>query len=246
MTGRLNGKRVVVTAAAQGIGRAVAERALEEGAEVFASDLNAAGLAGLEGAECALLDATDTAAVSEYMAGLPGIDGVVHAVGYVHQGTLEECGPEDWRRTMTITLDSAYSVLRAALPRMTEAGGSIVTIASVVSSVKGLPKRAAYGAAKAGVIGLTKSVAADYLRHGIRANAVCPGTVETPSLHDRIDALAEEFGSREKALAFFLDRQPTGRLGTSGEIAGLCAYLLADESALITGQALSIDGGITV
>ncbi|MEM1065878.1 MAG: SDR family oxidoreductase [Pseudomonadota bacterium] len=243
---RLTGKRVVVTAAAQGIGRAVAERALEEGAEVYASDLNEAGLAGLDGALCAKLDGTDHDAVAAYIAGLPGLDGVVHAVGYVHQGTLMECGPEDWRRTMTITLDSAYHLLHAALPRLMAQGGSIVTIASVVSSIKGLPKRAAYGAAKAGVIGLTKSVAADYLRHGIRANAVCPGTVETPSLHERIDALAEEFGSREKAMAFFLDRQPTGRMGTAAEIAGLCAYLLADESALITGQALSIDGGITV
>ena len=246
MSGSLSGKTIVVTASSQGIGRAVAELLVSQGAEVHASDLNGVVLADLEGAQTAILDATDPGAVAGYFADFERIDGLVHCVGYVHQGTLEECGPEDWRRSMSITLDSAYFVLGAAVPRMKAHGGSIVTIASVVSSIKGLPRRAAYGAAKAGVIGLTKSVAADYLSHGIRCNAVCPGTVDSPSLRERMDELAAAFGSREKAEAFFLDRQPTGRLGRPEEIAGLCAYLLSDQSALVTGQALSIDGGITI
>ncbi len=243
---RLAGKIAVVTAAGQGIGRAVAERLRDEGAAVFASDLDAQAVASIDGVRAAGLDATDEARVTAYFADFERIDILVHCVGYVHQGTIEECAPEDWRRSMTISLDSAYLVLRAALPRMKTSGGSIVTIASVASSLKGFPRRAAYGAAKAGVIGLTKAVAVDYLKHGIRANAVCPGTVDSPSLRARIDDLAETMGSREAARAFFIDRQPTGRFGTPAEIAGLCAYLASDESALITGQAVAIDGGIMI
>ncbi len=241
----LTGKTAVVTAAGQGIGRAVAERLVADGATVFASDLSPDLLEGL-GCETAGLDATDAMAVAAYFANIPRIDILAHCVGYVHQGTIEECSPDDWRRSMSISLDSAYNVLASAIPQMKSYGGSVITIASVASSIKGFPRRAAYGAAKGGVIGLTKAIASDYLQHGIRANAVCPGTVDSPSLQARIDDLAETLGSREKAEAFFLDRQPSGRLGTPEEIAGLCAYLASDESKLITGQALAIDGGIMI
>ncbi|MDJ1018258.1 MAG: SDR family oxidoreductase [Paracoccaceae bacterium] len=245
-TMRLKNKTAVVTAAGQGIGRATAERLRDEGASVFASDLQPALLDDFDGVDKAGLDATDPDAVAAYMARFERIDVLVHAVGYVHQGTIEECSLEDWRRSATITLDSAFHVLSAAIPKMKEHGGSIVCIASVVSSIKGLPKRAAYGAMKAGVIGLTKSVACDYLPFGIRCNAVCPATVDTPSLRMRIDELAEQMGDRSKAEEFFIQRQPTGRFGTPEEIAGLCAYLASEESNLITGQAISIDGGIMI
>ena len=245
-TRRLEGRIALVTAAGQGIGRAVAERLHAEGAEVHASDIEPGGLAGLDVASVERVDATDAAAFADYAARFERVDALVHAVGHVHQGTLEECGPEDWRRSMRVTLDSAYVVLGAVVPRMKARGGSIVTIASVVSSIKGFPRRAAYGAAKAGVIGLTKSVAADYLAAGIRANAVCPGTVSSPSLHERIAELADQLGDPEAALAFFVDRQPSGRFGTPEEIAGVCAFLLSDDGAFVTGQAINVDGGITV
>jgi 2-keto-3-deoxy-L-fuconate dehydrogenase len=244
--GRLSGRVAVVTAAGQGIGRAIAERLAAEGAEVHASDIDAGHLATLDAAGRAQLDATDLAAVARYFEGFSRIDVLVHAVGYVHQGTIEDCSPDDWRRSMTITLDSAYHVLGQAIPQMKAQGGSIITIASLASSVKGFPKRAAYGAAKAGVIGLTKAVAADYLPLRIRANAICPGTVDSPSLHARIEDLATRMGSREQAMKFFIDRQPAGRFGTPQEIAGLAAFLASDDSAFMTGQAINIDGGITI
>jgi 2-keto-3-deoxy-L-fuconate dehydrogenase len=246
VAGRLGGRVAVVTAAGQGIGRAIAERLAAEGAEVHASDLNAGLLTSLEVAGRTALDATDLAAVTSYFAGFERVDVLVHAVGFVHQGTIEECAPEDWRRSMAITLDSAYHVLGQAIPRMKTHGGSIITIASVASSVKGFPRRAAYGAAKGGVIGLTKAVAADYLGHGIRANAICPGTVDSPSLRNRIEELAGKMGSREGALKFFIDRQPAGRFGTPEEIAALAAFLASDDSVFMTGQSVNIDGGITI
>jgi len=243
---RLKGRTAVVTAAGQGIGRAIAERLAAEGAAVHASDLNAGPLASLDVTGRTALDATDLSAVTRYFAAFDRIDILVHAVGFVHQGTIEECAPEDWRRSMAITLDSAYHVLGQAIPRMKQHGGSIITIASVASSVKGFPKRAAYGAAKGGVIGLTKAVAADYLSHRIRANAICPGTVDSPSLRTRIDELAEKIGSKDAALAFFIDRQPAGRFGTPDEIAALAAFLASDDSVFMTGQSINIDGGITI
>lgn len=242
----LAGKTAVVTAAGQGIGRAIADRLAADGATVHATDLNADLLFDFEGGHTAALDATDQAAVDAYFDALGQIDVLVHAVGYVHQGTIEECTAAEWKQSVSITLDSAFHVLGAAVPHMKTNGGSVITIASVVGSIKGFPRRAAYGATKAGVIGLTKSVAADYLTYGIRANAICPGTVDSPSLRQRMDALAETLGSREEAEAFFLDRQPSGRLGTPEEIAGLAAYLANDQSALITGQAIAIDGGIMI
>ena len=213
---------------------------------MHASDLNADGLEDLEGVRAARLDATDRDAVTAYFDGFERVDALVHAVGYVHQGTIEECAPADWERSVAVTLTSAYNVLGAAVPRMKARGGSIVTIASVVSSTKGFPRRAAYGATKAGVIGLTKSIAADYVAEGIRANAVCPGTVQSPSLDERIAELALTLGSDEKAREFFVSRQPAGRFGTGAEIAALCALLASDEGAFINGQLVNIDGGITI
>lgn len=243
---RLKGRIAVVTAAGQGIGRAVAERLVAEGAEVYATDLNPTTIASLGGARADTLDATDRAAVSAYFAQFSRIDVLVHAVGYVHQGTIEECGPADWRRSIDITLDSAYHVMRGAIPKMKTAGGSIITIGSVASSIKGFPRRAAYGAAKGGVIALTKAVAADYVGSRIRANSVCPGTVESPSLDQRIEELGKTMGSKEAAYQSFVSRQPLGRLGTVDEIAGICAFLASDEGSFITGQAINVDGGITI
>lgn len=243
---RLIGRIALVTAAGQGIGRATAERLAAEGAQVHASDRNADLLQDLAVASTTALDATDGAAVAAYAARFDRVDVLVHAVGYVHHGNIESCTPEDWRRSMTISLDSAYIVLGAVIPKMKAQGGSVITIASVASSIKGFPNRAAYGAAKGGVIGLTKACAADYLTQRIRFNAVCPGTVDSPSLRDRIASLAETLGSPEAALKYFIDRQPAGRFGETDEIAALCAFLASDDSKFITGQAINIDGGITI
>lgn len=243
---RLVGKTAVVTAAAQGIGRAVAERLRDEGATVHASDLNGSGLATLQGVRTEVLDATDPAAVDAYFSGFERIDALVHAVGYVHQGSIEECALEDWRRSTLITLDSAYLVLRAAIPKMKAHGGSVTTIGSVASSIKGFPKRAAYCAAKGGVIGLTKAVAADTIADGIRCNCVCPGVVDSPSLRGRIAELAENLGSEEEARRFYIDRQPSGRFGTPEEVAALCAFLASEDGAFVNGQAINVDGGITI
>jgi 2-keto-3-deoxy-L-fuconate dehydrogenase len=246
LTRRLGGKIALVTAAGQGIGRAVAERLAAEGAEVHVSDINGAALDGLDVASATQVDATDAEAVAAWVAPFGRIDALVHAVGYVHHGNIETTTPEDWRRSMTITLDSAFVVLKAVVPRMKAQGGSITTIASVAGSTKGFPNRTAYGAAKGGVIGLTKACAADYLRHGIRCNAVCPGTVDSPSLQGRIADLAASMGGIEAARKMFLDRQPSGRLGTPQEIAGICAYLASDDGVFMTGQVINVDGGITI
>lgn len=244
--GRLAGRIAVVTAAGQGIGRGVAERLMTEGAAIHASDINVGLLGTLDGAVTTRLDATDHAAVADYFAGFARVDILVHAVGYVHQGTIEECTPEDWRRSVNITLDSAYNVIAGVIPKMKAGGGSIINIGSVASSIKGFPRRAAYGAAKGGVIGLTKAVAADYVSHGIRCNSVCRGTVASPSLEERIDALAKTLGTKEDAHRAFISRQPAGRFGTVEEVAALCAFLASDEAAFITGQAINVDGGITI
>ena len=245
-TERLSGKIALVTAAGQGIGRAIAERLIAEGAEVHASDLNGALLDGLPAASVSALDATDEAAVNAWAARFARVDALVHCVGYVHHGNIEECSPADWRRSMTITLDSAYLVIRAVVPKIKTHGGSVTTIASVASSTKGFPKRLAYGAAKAGVIGLTKACAADYLVDKVRFNAVCPGTVDSPSLRGRIEELAKTLGSVEVARKMFIDRQPAGRLGTPEEIAGICAFLASDDGVFMTGQIVNVDGGITI
>jgi 2-keto-3-deoxy-L-fuconate dehydrogenase len=244
--GRLAGKLALVTAAGQGIGRAVAERLAAEGAEVHASDINGTVLSGLGVTTTSVVDATDATSVAAWAGRFSQVDALVHAVGYVHHGSVETCTPDDWRRTMTITLDSAYVVLNAVIPRMKARGGSVTLIASVAGSTKGFANRAAYGAAKGGVIGLMKACAADYLQFGIRCNAVCPGTVDSPSLQGRIADLAESVGGLDAARKVFLDRQPSGRLGRPDEIAGMCAFLASDDGSFVTGQAINIDGGITI
>lgn len=245
---RLVCKRVLVTAAAQGIGRACADRFVKEGARVVAIDIDAAALKTLEGMEAAHgLDGTDANAVATLLAGQPAFDAVVHCIGMVDHGTVLDCDLHSWRRSFAVNVESFLHVLHAVLPAMvTAGGGSVVSIASVASSLKGLPNRAAYGASKAAVIGLTKSVAADFVSKGIRCNAVCPGTIVSPSLLGRVDDLGREVGGADKAMEMFVARQPMGRLGTAEEVAALCLYLASDESCFVTGQAFAIDGGITI
>ncbi len=243
----LTGKRILVTAAAAGIGRAIAIQAAAAGARVLATDIDEAGLGEIasDAIVTAPLDATDSAAVQELVGGEAAFDGLAHAVGFVHHGTILDCEPNEWRRSFQINVDSMYNVLRSALPRMVEAGGgSIVSIASVASSLKGIINRAVYGATKAAMIGLTKSVAVDYVDKNIRCNTICPGTVESPSLQQRMRDLGEEVGGYDTARAAFIARQPMGRLGTPSEIARLAIYLLSDDAAYTTGQAHVIDGGI--
>lgn len=246
MGDRLRGKTALITAAAQGIGRAVAIAFAREGASVIATDVNEAklrDLAGTPGIETRRLDVTDDAAVAALVAEVPTPKVLVNCAGFVHHGTILECRPDDWRFSFDLNVRSMYVVTRAALPRMLDAGGgSIVNIASVASSVKGVPNRFVYGATKAAIIGLTKSIAVDFVARGIRCNAVCPGTVDTPSLGDRINAAADPVQAKRD----FIARQPMGRLGRPEEVADLCVYLGSDEAQFVTGQALIIDGGLAI
>jgi len=250
VAGRLQGKLAFVTAAGQGIGRAIAEAFANEGAKVIASDLDAGKLTGLK-AETFALDATKTDAVNALAAkvlkefGTPNI--VANCVGWVHQGTILECDEADWDRSFDINVKSMHRVLRAFVPAMLKnGGGSIINIASVASSVRGLPARYAYGATKAAVIGLTKAMAADFIRQGIRVNAICPGTIQSPSLDGRIETNAKKSGKSLQAVREdFIARQPIGRLGTVEEIAAGAVFLASDESSYYTGQTLQIDGGMT-
>lgn len=236
----LAGKKAVVTAAAQGIGRAVAETLCGAGAEVFACDINEAGLADLEGVEAVGIDASRLDHIEKLAARTGPIDILFNGVGWVHHGTILECAEEDWSRSFALNVDSMYRTVRTYLPGMIEkGGGSIVNTSSVASSVIGVPNRFAYGTTKAAVIGLTKAVAADFVGNGIRCNAICPGTVDTPSLRERVRAL----GDFDETMAAFVARQPGGRLGKSGEIAALVLYLASDEAAFTTGQVHVIDGG---
>ncbi|MCB1351805.1 MAG: SDR family oxidoreductase [Rhodobacteraceae bacterium] len=238
--GRLENKTALVTAAGQGIGRATAERFMAEGARVIACDINAPALESLAGAETVHLDVTDSAAVSALIGRLGPLDILFNCAGYVHSGTILDCAPEDWSFTFDLNVTSMYRLIRGALPEMLAAGGgAIINMASVASSLKGVPNRFAYSASKAAVIGLTKAVAADFVTRGIRCNAICPGTVDSPSLHDRLRAT----GDYETALAEFIARQPMGRIGTAAEIAALAVWLASDEAAFVTGQTHVIDGG---
>ncbi len=243
--GRLSGKLALVTAAAQGIGRATAIAYAREGARVVATDLNTEKLkqlSGSHGIEVRTLDVLDDGAITEIAASLaPNV--LVNCAGFVHNGTIMECTDKEWDFAFNLNVRSQFKMIRAFLPRMLEqGGGSIVNIASVAGSIKGIPNRFVYGATKAALIGLTKSVAADYIKRAIRCNAVCPGTVDTPSLDDRINAYADPGQARKD----FIARQPMGRLGNAEEIAQLCVYLGSDESVFMTGQTVLIDGGITL
>ena len=237
---RLSGKKAFVTAAGQGIGRAIAERFIAEGAEVVAADLDPNLLTNLSDAHHLALDATDAAAVRKAADDHPDIDILVNAVGFVHAGTILDCDEKAWTNSFRINVDSMYLTSRAFLPGMiSRSSGVIINIASVASSLKGVPNRFVYSTTKAAVIGLTKAIAADFVGQGVRCNAICPGTVETPSLHERLSAT----GDFDAALEAFRARQPMGRLGKPEEISALAAYLASDEAAFTTGQVHIIDGG---
>lgn len=246
MQGQLNDTFAIVTAAGQGIGRATAVRLAAEGARVLALDINPNTLATLAGETdritTAVVDATDAGAVRAAIERLATVDVLVNAVGFVHHGTILECTPEEWDRSFTINVKSAYTMISAVLPKMIAAKrGSIVNVASIASSIRAFPSRAVYGSSKAALIGLTKSVAVDYVKDGIRCNAVCPGTIETPSLEERIHAFADPDAAR----AAFIARQPMGRLGRAEEIAAACCYLASPESSYVTGTTLIVDGAAT-
>jgi len=248
MTDRLQGKVCLVTAAGQGIGRAIADQFLAEGAVVWATDLDAGKLSDLASAKTRPLDVRSTQAVEALSREVGGIDVLVNAAGFVHHGTVLDCSEEDWDFSFDLNVKSMHRLVRAFLPGMIErGGGSIVNIASGASSVRGIPNRYAYGASKAAVIGLTKAVAADFIRQGIRANAICPGTIESPSLDARIAAQADALGkSTDEVRRMFIERQPIGRLGTAEEVAMLAVYLASDESAYTTGAIHLIDGGFSL
>ena len=236
---RLQGKRAFITATAQGIGRAIAETYLREGATVIATDLHGDKLADLDGAQTFALDVTDKAALQKAVAEAE-CDILVNCAGFVHAGNIEKCTDDEFEFAMTLNVRSQFHSMQAVLPGMVaRGGGSIVNIASVVSSIVGAPNRFIYGASKAAVIGMTKSVAVDYVTQGVRCNCICPGTVDSPSLHDRLRAM----GDYEAARKQFDARQPMGRIGTAQEIANLALYLGGDESSFTTGQAHVIDGG---
>lgn len=245
---RLNGKRALVTAAGQGIGRAVAEAFAREGAEVIAADINVAPLDATKGMTVLRLDATDRASIALLPQRLGPIDVLFNGAGIVHAGTILDCSDADWDQAFMLNVTSMFHLIQAFLPAMIECGsGSIVNTASVASSLIGVRGRFAYGASKAAVVGLTKSVAADYVASGVRCNAICPGTIETPSLLARIHAQAEKTGiAYEEAYRGFADRQPIGRLGRVEEVAALAVYLASDESSFTTGTVSVIDGGWTV
>ena len=248
MSERLAGKACIITAAGQGIGRAIAESFLREGAKVCATDLDPEKLAGLEGADLRKLDVRSTKAIDELAAEIGPIDILVNAAGFVHHGSVLECSDEDWDFSFDVNVKSMHRTVRAFLPGMLERGaGSIVNISSGASSVRGIPNRHAYGASKAAVIGLTKAVAADFIKRGIRSNAICPGTIQSPSLDQRIASLAQTSGrSQDDVRADFVNRQPLGRLGTPEEIAALAVYLASDEASYTTGSVFMADGGFSL
>ena len=248
MTGRLNNKTAVVTAAGQGIGRAIAEAFIAEGATVWATDLDLGKLNGLSGATLRALDVRSTPAVDALAAETGPIDILVNAAGFVHHGSVLECSDADWDFSFDVNVKSMHRTVRAFIPGMLKRGNaSIVNISSGASSVRGIPNRHAYGASKAAVIGLTKAVAADFMRLGVRANIICPGTVDSPSLDGRIATLAAETGRTPEAVRLdFVNRQPIGRLGTPLEIAMLAVYLASDESSFTTGAVHMADGGFSL
>jgi 2-keto-3-deoxy-L-fuconate dehydrogenase len=246
MTGRLAGKTAFITAAGQGIGRGAALAFAREGAKVWATDVNAKALAEIEGKEgmrTRVLDVTDEAAIAKTAAEVGPVDVLFNCAGFVHHGTILECTPKDWDFSFNLNVKSMYLVTRAFLPGMLARGrGSIINMSSIASSVKGLPNRFVYGATKAAVVGLTKAIAADYVKQGIRCNCIGPGTVDTPSLQGRIAAFADPVQARKD----FIARQPMGRLGSVEDITGILVFLASDESQFATGNMYSIDGGMTI
>ena len=248
MAGRLEGKPALVPAAGQGIGRAIAEAFVREGAKVWATDLDTSKLEGLAGAELRKLDVLSTEAVENLARETGPLDILVNAAGFVHHGTILECDDRAWDFSFDLNVRSMHRTIKAYLPGMLERGtGSILNIASGASSVRGIPNRYVYGTTKAAVIGLTKAVAADFIKRGIRANAICPGTIQSPSLDERIAAQAKSSGQSTAAVRqAFIDRQPMGRLGTAEEIAWLAVYLASDEASYTTGQIHLADGGFAL
>ncbi len=251
MSGRLHGKTALITAAGQGIGRATALAMASEGAQVFATDVNPALLESLRATSnirTRVLDVLDDDAVAKTFDELPPLSILFNCAGYVHHGTILDCTPKDWDFTFGLNVRAMYVAIRAALPKMLSEhaakgrGASIINMASIASSIKGLPNRFAYGASKAAVIGLTKAVAADYVQKGIRCNAIAPGTVDTPSLAERINAFPDPVEARK----MFVARQPMGRLAKPEEIAPVVIFLASDESAFTTGNVYSVDGGMTI
>ena len=237
---RLAGKTALVTAAGQGIGRAAAELFASEGATVVATDINADSLRHIAGCRTLRLDVRDPAQVAAAISQAGPIDVLFNCAGYVHSGTILDCDEAAWSASLDINVTSMYRLIGAALPGMLAQGhGSIINMSSVAGSIKGVPNRFVYGVTKAAVIGLTKSIAADFVAKGIRCNAICPGTVDTPSLHECLTATGDYAG----AWTAFTSRQPMGRLGQPAEIASLALYLASDESAFVTGQCHIIDGG---
>src|SRR5262245_9853486 len=252
VSNRLKGKLAVVTAAGQGIGRAIAEAFIAEGAKVIATDVATDKLAGLNAAKIAKLDVLSSDAVDAFAAsiekefGAPNV--LANVAGYVHQGTVLECSEKDWDFSFDLNVKSMHRTIKAFLPAMLKnGGGSIINMSSGVSSIKGLPNRYAYGATKAAVIGLTKAVAADFITKGIRCNAICPGTIVSPSFEERVQAVAKQTGTPlEQVRKNFIARQPMARLGTAEEVAALAVFLASDESSYITGQPHLVDGGLAL
>jgi 2-keto-3-deoxy-L-fuconate dehydrogenase len=251
MAGRLRGKIAVVTAAGQGIGRAIAEAFVAEGAMVYASDLDKSKLEGLAKTKKHSLDVTSSKAVQAYAAKVGAIDILCNVAGFVHHGTVLECDEKAWDFSFDLNVKSIHRMLAAFLPGMLEraqssGGGSIINMASAASSIKGAPNRYVYGATKAAIIGLTKAVAQDFITKGIRCNAICPGTIDSPSLQERIETLGQSVGGADKARALFVARQPMGRIAAAAEIGPLAVYLASDESRFVTGGTHLIDGGWTL
>ncbi|WIY26015.1 SDR family oxidoreductase [Parasedimentitalea psychrophila] len=245
-TGRLAGKTTFITAAGQGIGRSTAELYASQGATVYASDINEASLAeldGIDGISAIKLDVTDAAAVAACVGDIGPLDVLFNCAGYVANGSILDTDDKDWDFSFDLNVTAMYRMIKLTLPAMlANGGGSIINMSSVASSIKGVPNRFAYCASKAAVIGMTKSIAADYVTQGIRCNAICPGTVDSPSMHGRLRAT----GNYDQALAAFISRQPMGRIGSADEIAALALYLASDDSAFTTGQTHAIDGGWSI